>query len=88
MEFTAHNTPSHLSISLCAEKHMSCTSAFKTAYPAKHWQHPYIPEVHEKAMTTAGVGTRRQLHHLAEGDEEVAATSKRKMNFGSSEAWL
>lgn len=39
-------------------------------------------------MTTAGVGTRRQLHQLAEGNEEVAVTYKRKMNYGRSEAWL
>lgn len=48
---------------------MSNASAFETANPAKHWQQPYVPEVDKKAMAAAGVGTRRQFHQLAEGDE-------------------
>lgn len=61
---------------------MSNASAFETANPAKHWQQPYVPEVDKKAMAAAGVGTRRQFHQLAEGDEEAPVTSKRRMRLG------
>jgi len=50
-----HTTPCLPSIFLCVWR--GNASVFKTASPAKHWQHPYIPEVDKKAMATAGVRT-------------------------------
>lgn len=36
-------------------------------------------------MATAVVGTRRELHQLAEGDDETTVTSKREVKYGSNE---
>lgn len=76
------------SISVCAERHRSNVFAFKTAQPARHWQHLYIPEMEKKAMATAVVGTRREFHQLAEGGDETTVLSKREVKYGSNQAWL